>query len=945
MMNNSNSEISPISIDTLESQVRMVGDLLGEVLCELSGKTVYDAVEHLRTGYIQLSQQDDQQKRAELMAYIESLDLEIVEQVIRSFNIFYMLSNMIEEDYLHRRRRTIFRTGAKNPWKGSFLGAVNDLKAQGLSKDNVQTIVDEMRYIPVFTAHPTEARRRTIMVLQRSIFLILDQLHNDSLIDEERQSLMRHLKAQIQLLWRTNDVRVDKPTVQDEIRYGLFYFETSIFQAIPQMYRYFERAVDKVYGADEIKVPSVLRFGSWIGGDRDGNPFVTAKLTSHAIRMHMQCVLGEYIKRTRAMRNILTHDRAFIEPSSAFEASLESDEATLLTAVFKDKPTQLRNEPYRRKLQIMAYRLKQNLLQVNARLDGFELTPSEKALTDLAAYTGVDDYLNDLTLIRESLHSHNDHATAGRELKDLIRLVESCGFSLFDMDIRQESTEHTLAVTEILKQFRPDIAYADMDDDQRIAVLSELIEETSQPLPNPASLSEQTIEVLDVFDVIVNMRKETGDSIFGTYVISMTHSASHIMEVMFLARLAGLAGKTKAGNYFANIQISPLFETIEDLQHIAIVLDKLLANPTYVGLLKASGNLQEVMLGYSDSCKDGGILASQWNLYNAQEQVIELTEKYGVNCRLFHGRGGTVGRGGGPTHEAILSQPPDTVKGQIKFTEQGEVISNKYSNVETAVYELGVGITGLLKSSTGLINKHGPYQNHFMQTMAQLAKTGEASYRVLTDDTAGFQDYFYENTPVQEIGELNIGSRPSHRKTAIRSKSSIRAIPWVFGWSQSRHTLPAWYGIGSALSEFRQQAPDGEATLKSMYQDWPFFRALVSNVQMALFKARMETAAEYAKLWDDQEQSQAIFSLIKNEYELTVREVLAVCGQTSLLENNAELQYSLERREPYLDPLNHIQLQFLRRHRPLQDAGEESPWMDGLLLTINAIAAGMRNTG
>ena len=944
-MNNSNSEISPISIDALESQVRMVGDLLGEVLCELSGKTVYDAVEHLRTGYIQLSQQDNQQKRAELMEYIESLDLEILEQVIRSFNIFYMLSNMVEEDYLHRRRRTIFRTGAKNPWKGSFLGAVNDLKAQGLSKDNVQNIIDQMCYIPVFTAHPTEARRRTIMVLQRSIFLILDQLHNDSLIDEERQSLMRHLKAQIQLLWRTNDVRVDKPTVQDEIRYGLFYFETSIFQAIPQMYRYFERAVDKVYGTDEIKVPSVLRFGSWIGGDRDGNPFVTAKLTSHAIRMHMQCVLGEYIKRTRAMRNILTHDRAFIEPSSAFDASLESDEATLLTAVFKDKPTQLRNEPYRRKLQIMAFRLKQNLLQVNARLDGFELTPSEKALTDLAAYTGVDDYLNDLTLIRESLHSHNDQATAGRELKDLIRLVESCGFSLFDMDIRQESTEHTLAVTEILKQFRPDIAYADMDDDQRIALLSELIEETSQPLPNPASLSEQTIEVLDVFDVIVNMRKETGDSIFGTYVISMTHSASHIMEVMFLARLAGLAGKTKDGEYFADIQISPLFETIEDLQHIAIVLDKQLANPTYVGLLKASGNLQEVMLGYSDSCKDGGILASQWNLYNAQEQVIELTEKYGVNCRLFHGRGGTVGRGGGPTHEAILSQPPDTVKGQIKFTEQGEVISNKYSNVETAVYELGVGITGLLKSSTGLISKHGPYKNHFMQTMAQLAKTGEASYRVLTDDTAGFQDYFYENTPVQEIGELNIGSRPSHRKTAIRSKSSIRAIPWVFGWSQSRHTLPAWYGIGSALAEFRQQAPDGEATLRSMYQDWPFFRALVSNVQMALFKARMETAAEYAKLWDDQEQSQAIFSLIKNEYELTVQEVLAVCDQSSLLENNAELQYSLERREPYLDPLNHIQLQFLRRHRPLQDAGEESPWMDGLLLTINAIAAGMRNTG
>ena len=944
-MTNASADQTPISIETLQDQVRMVGDLLGEVLCELSGQTIYNAVEHLRTGYIQLSQQEDAAKRAELMAYIESLDLEVLEQVIRSFNIFYMLSNMVEEDYLHRRRRTLFRTGSKNPWKGSVLGAVNDLNDEGFSKDEVQTILNEMRYIPVFTAHPTEARRRAIMVLQRSIFLILDQLQHDYLIEEERQSLMHHLKAQIQLLWRTNDVRIDKPSVQDEIRYGLFYFETSIFQAIPQMYRYFERAVNKVYGQDSIQVPSALRFGSWIGGDRDGNPFVTAKLTSHAIRMHMQCVLGEYIRRTRALRNILTHDLAFITPNDAFNASLKADEAALAEAVFKDKPTQLRNEPYRRKLQIMAYRLKQKLLKVSARLEGKAIGNQTETGNADEAYSGVEAYLNDLKLIRESLHSHHDQATAGRELKDLIRLVETCGFSLFDLDIRQESTEHTSAVTEVLQQFRPSLNYADMNDDERIAVLSELIEETALPLPNPASLSEQTTEVLDVFDVMVNMRKETGDSIFGTYVISMTHSASHIMEVMFLARLAGLAGIDAEGNYFADIQISPLFETIEDLQHIAIVLDKLLVNPTYIGLLKASGNLQEVMLGYSDSCKDGGILTSQWNLYNAQKQVISLTEKYGVNCRLFHGRGGTVGRGGGPTHEAIVSQPPDTVKGQIKFTEQGEVISNKYSNVETAVYELGVGMTGLLKSSTGLIQKRGTYKDEFLRTMAKLAASGEAKYRDLTDDTPGFQDFFYENTPVQEIGQLNIGSRPSHRKTAVRSKSSIRAIPWVFGWAQSRHTLPAWYGIGSALSAFRSQSAQNEATLQAMYQDWPFFTALVSNVQMALFKARMETAAEYALLWEDQVQSQAIFTDIKQEYELTVQEILAVTGQKSLLENNGELHYSLARREPYLDPLNHIQLQLMKRHRPLQDAGEESPWRDGLLLTINAIAAGMRNTG
>lgn len=932
-----NNALTKVSI--LKEQVRMVGDLLGEVLCELSGNTLFDTVEHLRKSYIQLSRKDNDQQRAELMQYIESLDIDLLEQVIRAFNIFYMLSNIVEEDFLHRQRRKLYRTGSRSLWKGSFLGAVQDMKDEGLSAGEVQTVLNQMQYIPVFTAHPTEARRRTMMVLQRSIFVILDQMQNDYLIEEERESIKRHLKAQIQLLWRTNDVRVDKPTVEDEIRYGLFYFDTSIFEAIPQMYRFFERAVRKVYGPGEITVPQVLRFGSWIGGDRDGNPFVTADLTSKAIRLHMNCVLTEYVKRTRALRNILSHDLAFITPSKAFSDSLARDVQSLSAEVFKDNPNFLRNEPYRRKLQVMAYRLKQNLLQVNARFES-DHTPQFKG-----AYAGFDDYLNDLYLIRDSLHSHDDHATAARELKDLIRIAETCKFSLFDLDIRQESTEHTNAVTEVLQQFRPDIAYADMDEDTRITLLAELIETRAMPRPNPESLSEQTIEVLKVFDTMVAMRKETGDTIFGTYVISMTHSASHILEVMFLARLSGLAGKDKNGNYYANIQISPLFETIEDLQHIAIVLDKLLANPTYKALLEASGNLQEVMLGYSDSCKDGGILASQWSLYNAQKQVIVLTEKYGVNCRLFHGRGGTVGRGGGPTHEAIVSQPPDTVKGQIKFTEQGEVISNKYSNVETAVYELGVGMTGLLKSSKCLVRKHGAYADNYLDTMAQLAKDGESSYRVLTDDTAGFQDYFYENTPVQEIGFLNIGSRPSHRKSAVRSKSSIRAIPWVFGWAQARHTLPGWYGIGTALATYREQHENGEAMLKEMYQEWPFFRALFSNVQMALSKARMDTAHDYSKLWDDQEQSQAVFKMIKDEYDLTLSEVLRMCEQQRLMENTPLQSYSLERREPYLDPLNHIQLALMKKHRPLQDAGQPSPYLSGLLLTINAIAAGMRNTG
>ena len=391
-----------------------------------------------------------------------------------------------------------------------------------------------------------------------------------------------------------------------------------------------------------------------------------------------------------------------------------------------------------------------------------------------------------------------------------------------------------------------------------------------------------------------------------------------------------------------------MFETIEDLRHISGVLTHLFENSVYRELLKASGNLQEAMLGYSDSCKDGGTLASQWNLYNAQNQVIELTDKYGVKCRLFHGRGGTVGRGGGPTHRAIISQPAGTVHGQIKFTEQGEVLSNKYSHEETAVYELGVGITGLLKASTGIIHKQKSSSDSFKTAMSELAKSGEVCYRNLTEETEGFLDYFYDITPVQEIGLLNIGSRPSHRATGNRSKDSIRAIPWVFGWAQARHTLPAWFGMGTALQNYMDDhKEEGVAQLKKMVKEWPFFSALMSNVQMALYKAEMEIAKEYAKQSPNKEQALSIFNKIREEYELTVKSVLKVTDLSALMEDTPFLRYSLERRNPYLDPLNHIQIKLLGRHRAAIAGTDnvESEHLEGLLRTINAIAAGMRNTG
>jgi phosphoenolpyruvate carboxylase len=425
----------------------------------------------------------------------------------------------------------------------------------------------------------------------------------------------------------------------------------------------------------------------------------------------------------------------------------------------------------------------------------------------------------------------------------------------------------------------------------------------------------------------------------------MTHEASHVMEVMLMARLAGLA-KYENGKAVSAIRIAPLFETIEDLSHIEPVMTRLLDNSTYAELIKTVGNLQEIMLGYSDSCKDGGILASAWNLYEAQKRVTKLTNERGVRCRLFHGRGGTIGRGGGPTHDAIMAQPEGTVHGQIKFTEQGEVLSYKYSNQETAVYELTMGITGLIKASVNLVKDKNPERKDFLAAMDDLANIGESSYRLLTDQTEGFLDYFYEATPVSEIALMNIGSRPSHRKKGDRAKTSVRAIGWVFGWAQSRHTLPAWYGIGSALEQYRQKDPVRLAQLQKMYQDWPFFRALLSNTQMALFKAEPNIAREYAKLCRDKKTGEHIYSMFLEEFNRTFKQVLHITGSQVLLSENPTLELSLTRRNPYLDPLNYIQLTLLKRYRDETQSDENRDmWLNPLLRSINAIAAGMRNTG
>jgi len=937
-----NAPLDLLTDDNLRAQVKLLGTLLGEVLKQQAGDEVFDAVEFLRRGFAELHVKEDEALRKRLIETIESMAPDALEQVIRAFSAYFSLVNLAEETYAHRNRRRIMAQDGPL-WTGSFERTVGELAAQNISPESLQHLVDRLRFSPVFTAHPTEARRRAVMEGLRQIFVLSERLYDPFLGDAERAEITRDLAARIKILWRTDELRKHKLEVEDEVRNGLYYVKESLFDAVPRAYRYFEKAIRKHYGDDaaglpRVRVPSFIRFGSWIGGDRDGNPFVTAQVTEWTVHTQMATALAEYIERAQLLKQTLTHSLRWCQPSQAFMESLARDEAHFGEQVFRGTAVQLyTREPYRRRFALVKARLEANLAYVNQMLAGLP------AVATHLAYTDADELLADLRLVYDSLASHGDRDVAEGPLKDFIRLVESFGFHLLALDVRQESTVHTAATAQILAQIDPDFDYAAASEAARMERLSAWIAHIGALDVDVARLDDGARETVEVFRRMAKLQNEVGTRTFGAYVISMTHAASHVMEVLFLARLAGMCG-FDGRDWFCNISVSPLFETIEDLRHSEAVLESLFANAVYRALLAASGNLQEVMLGYSDSCKDGGILASNWNLYRAQLDIIAITSKHGIECRLFHGRGGTVGRGGGPTHEAILSQPPGTVNGQIKFTEQGEMLYYKYSNPETAAYEIGMGSTGLIKASCVMLGTPREVKGDHLKMMVELAHTGEKAYRDLIERTPGFMDYFYEATPVTEIGLLNIGSRPSHRKKADRSMGSIRAIPWVFGWAQSRHTLPAWYGIGSALSAAGDD-PQKLALLQEMYREWPFFRALLSNVQMALTKADMEIAGEYAALCSAP-NARDIYATIAAEYERTVKRVLAVAQLRSPLEENEALSLSLSRRKPYLDPLNHIQVRLLRRYRDATQSDEaRARWLTPLMRSINAIAAGMRNTG
>ena len=925
------TESTDASIQYFDEQSKVLPDLLGEVILEQEGQDVFDSVELLRQGFIRQRTHPDAGSINDLLKNIAGFDVDTMDRVIHAFSTFFHLAN-ISEEHANQQARAKEEENGQN-WVNSFSHTIEQFRTDGKTLAQVLVLLSDLNYYPTFTAHPTEAKRPIVLEALQRIHNEYQDMSQQCTSELQRGENRHRLKAMIQIFWKSEAVRPQKPTVYDEIENSLYYFRESIFVCLPEIYRDLENAIKHVYRearGQSLELPNIVRFGTWVGGDRDGNPFVTPEITRNALRLQKMEVLKEYARRVSQLSEIFTHSIDQVELSEQLLKSFEDDKARYN----KHLGDAHRNEPYRRKLNFIKLRLDASFRQTKLQLnDG-------AAEYDSMTYQNEDEFRADLLLVKRSLINHQEANLTRGGLEDLLRLLDCCGFYLSKMDIRQESTLHSNAIAEIAANSHAPIDYLGLDEEQRLSWLTERLDEPERLEFDRQQITIQSAGIIDVFSLMREMRTEISQHCFGSYIISMTHAASHLLEVALLAKLAGLIHVEKQGKLRSRIHIAPLFETVKDLEQAKPILEKLFTNPVYQKILGFTQQTQEIMLGYSDSCKDGGILASSWNLYKAQKEIVAVTDQHKIKCLLFHGRGGTIGRGGGPTHESILSQPRGTVKGGIKFTEQGEVLSFKYNFKETARYELTVGITGLMKASDP--DNDAVDQPEHIAMMEQLVVSGEAAFRELTDDNLATMQYFYQTTPSNEISLLNIGSRPSHRKKADYSKKSIRAIGWVFGWSQSRQNIPGWYGLGSALTIAIEKG--NLQTLKEMQSGWRYFQNLISNSQMVILKTDQKVAKQYARLCRDAEIAKNTYWQLKHEFDLAVDTIQQITEQAQMMADFPKIGDSIRWRNAYLDPLNYIQILLLSRLDQADDR-MESPWLKPALNSINGIATGLRNTG
>jgi phosphoenolpyruvate carboxylase len=890
----------------LKRDVRSLGRLLGEVIREQAGPGVFAAVEELRQ--LSIRQREAAGGAGEPGAHadeiVRGLSLADAYHLTKAFSVYFELTNLAETNHRKRRRRAA-EVNAAPTQEGTFRGTLARVRASGLSADEALALLARVEVVPVFTAHPTEVARRTTLFKRRRIADELERLDGLPLSDRRAGEAAGRVAAEITALWQTDEIRRRRPTVRDEIKMGLDYYHASLLDTLPELYEEMAEAFREVYGAGPAArdLPRVVRFGSWIGGDRDGNPFVTPRCTRDALRMARDLVLDFYAARVGELRERLSASARQAGVSPALAAALESYKRALPSARARSA-RYAAEEVYRRFLSFVAFRLQ----------------AAKGPAAGAGAYPDAAAFAADLTLVRESLEENGGGRVARLLLDPLLRQAEAFGFHLHTLDVRQHARAHARAVEELARGAEVDEGGA-VRDDGRL----------------PPAPSTETAAVLDSLRAVAELKKEFPPESVRSHVISGARGAGDALRLVWLARACGV--RVEASGRDPGLMPVPLFESIEDLRACPAVCRALWTSPEYAPLLDSWGRRQEVMLGYSDSNKDGGMLTSTWEIFKAHRALHAEARECGVRLQLFHGRGGTVGRGGGPTHHSIVAQPVGAFGGSLKLTEQGEVLNWKYSDPVLAERNLELMVAAALEA---LARPGGaPHRDEWERAMERLSADAFAFYRRHVAEDEETLAYFDEATPVGEFDLARIGSRPA-RRAERRGISDLRAIPWVFGWMQSRHVLPAWFGVGHALEKFVEEEAGGEELLGGMMRDFPLFMNLVGDVEIGLAKADLEIARRYAGLVEDEGLRERVYGMLAGEFERTRRMILRVSGQSRLLERNPVLARSIRLRNPYVDPLSLIQIELLRRKR----AGQQSEELDyALAATINGVAAGLRNTG
>ncbi|MGW5524569.1 phosphoenolpyruvate carboxylase [Gordonia sp. NPDC003950] len=911
--------------EPLREDIRLLGGILGDMVREHSGTDVFDLVENARVAAFKIRRAEID--RAELADLFTDLDLDKAMPVIRAFSNFALLANLAED--IHRERRRAIHVRAGDPPQDSSLAATYaKLAAADLSDAEVGASLADATVVPVITAHPTETRRRSVFEAQNRITELMRYRDRTELTPSEADEVIQGLRRQILTLWQTALIRLERLTIQDEIRSGLRYYDAAFFDVIPTINTGVRESLRAAYPDAGLADEPMLRMGSWIGGDRDGNPFVTAEIVEMATTLAARTAVGHHLNELHSLAQELSMSTRLI---SADDPIYE------LAGVGREDPAA--DEPFRRALR----HIRSRLVATATELFGEEvMRQSDLFLLDGAEpYVTAGELLADLDVIDEGLRSTGDDIIADDRLLTLREAVRTFGFHLSGLDMRQNSDMHEDVIAELLAWAGVHPDYKSLDEAERVEILTAELT-ARRPLTSPdADLSELAIKELGIVRAAARAVAKFGPHAVPNYIISMCTSVSDMLEPMILLKEAGLIEIDETGSLVSTVRIVPLFETIEDLQQGAETLLAVLDLPFYRDLVASQADMQEVMLGYSDSNKDGGYMAANWALYRGELDLVEAARKAGIRLRLFHGRGGTVGRGGGPSYDAILAQPPGAVQGSLRLTEQGEIIAAKFAEPVTAERNLETLLAATIESSLLDVEGLGDESEEAYTAMDEIAALARSAYSKLVHETPGFVEYFTTSTPLSEIGALNIGSRPASRKQTEKI-SDLRAIPWVLSWTQSRVMLPGWYGTGSAFEQWIGDDETRLATLRRYYEQWPFFRTVMSNMAQVLAKSDMGLAHRYAQLVPDEELRNKVFGMIVDEHERTIAMYAKITETNDLLADNAALKRSVYNRFPYLEPLNLLQVELLRRFR----AGDDEPRIRrGIQLTMNGLATALRNSG